>query len=267
MLADAEPPRTRRWAGGSCCASRGAATASAMTRSCSPPRSTRARARSRSSSAPASGPRGSRWRTACRGSTVRLVEMDPTLADLARENAARNQLADRVSVARSTSRRPAGIRAAAIAPERRSRPDESAVQRSGATECLARRGAPPRACRASDDARATGSIARLRCSAPHGTLTLIWRADGLGDVLAALAGFGAITILPIHPKPDAAAIRILVRAVRGGGAPLVLLPPLDAQRRGRTAERASRSRSARRHAAGDAALSRRPQQTICPDNG
>ena len=60
----------------------------------------------------------------------------------------------------------------------------------------------------------------------HGTLTLIWRAAGLGDVLAALAGFGAITILPIHPKPDTAAIRILVRAVRGGGSPLVLLPPL-----------------------------------------
>jgi tRNA1(Val) A37 N6-methylase TrmN6 len=62
--------------------------------------------------------------------------------------------------------------------------------------------------------------------AARGTLTLIWRAAGLSDVLGTLAGFGGIAILPIHPKPSAAAIRILVRAVRGSRAPLVLLPPL-----------------------------------------
>ena len=63
--------------------------------------------------------------------------------------------------------------------------------------------------------------------AARGTLTLIWRAAGLADVLGGLGGaFGGITVLPIHPKSSAAAIRILVRAVRGSGAPLVLLPPL-----------------------------------------
>ena len=60
----------------------------------------------------------------------------------------------------------------------------------------------------------------------HGTLTLIWRASGLAEVLTAVAGFGGITVLPIHPKPQATAIRVIVRAVKGSAAPLVLLPAM-----------------------------------------
>ena len=63
--------------------------------------------------------------------------------------------------------------------------------------------------------------------APSGTLTLIWRADGLADVLAASSpDFGGIAVLPIYPRPNAAAIRILVRAVKGSGAPPALMPGL-----------------------------------------
>jgi tRNA1(Val) A37 N6-methylase TrmN6 len=44
-------------------------------------------------------------------------------------------------------------------------------------------------------------------------------------VLAALTDkFGAIAILPIHPKPGTAAIRVLVSAIKGSKGPLVLLP-------------------------------------------
>jgi len=58
-----------------------------------------------------------------------------------------------------------------------------------------------------------------------GVLTLIWRADGLDSMLAALtAGFGAVTLLPVHPQPGAAAIRVLARAVKASRAPLALLP-------------------------------------------
>jgi tRNA1(Val) A37 N6-methylase TrmN6 len=57
-----------------------------------------------------------------------------------------------------------------------------------------------------------------------GAMTLVWRADGLGDVLAALATDFGVTVLPVHPKPDAPAIRVLVRAVKGNRAPLKLLP-------------------------------------------
>jgi tRNA1(Val) A37 N6-methylase TrmN6 len=70
-------------------------------------------------------------------------------------------------------------------------------------------------------ARAESLLAR------SATLTMIWRADGLADVLAALdAQFGDVGILPVYPRPDAAAIRILVRATKASGAPLALLPGL-----------------------------------------
>jgi tRNA1(Val) A37 N6-methylase TrmN6 len=62
---------------------------------------------------------------------------------------------------------------------------------------------------------------------PRGTLSLIWRADGLGDVLEALApAFGATMVLPIYPKPAESAIRVLVRATKASRAPLQLLPGL-----------------------------------------
>lgn len=62
---------------------------------------------------------------------------------------------------------------------------------------------------------------------PGGILTLIHRADRLDDVLEALArSFGGIAILPIHPKRDRAARRIILRAQRGSGEPLAILPGL-----------------------------------------
>jgi tRNA1(Val) A37 N6-methylase TrmN6 len=60
-----------------------------------------------------------------------------------------------------------------------------------------------------------------------GTLTLIWRADGLGDVLAALHGrFGDVAVLPVHGRAGAPAIRVIVRATKGSRAPFALLPGL-----------------------------------------
>jgi tRNA1(Val) A37 N6-methylase TrmN6 len=56
-------------------------------------------------------------------------------------------------------------------------------------------------------------------------LTLIWRADGLGDVLAGLTdGFGSFAVLPVHSRAGEPAIRVLVRAIKDGRAPLALLP-------------------------------------------
>jgi tRNA1(Val) A37 N6-methylase TrmN6 len=61
-----------------------------------------------------------------------------------------------------------------------------------------------------------------------GVLTLIWQADGLNAVKAALApSFGAIAVLPVHPRPDKPAIRVLVRAVKGASDAAVECPRLD----------------------------------------
>lgn len=68
---------------------------------------------------------------------------------------------------------------------------------------------------------------------PDGRVALIYRADALTTVLAALSGrFGAVTITPIHPRADAVAHRIVVTARRGSRAlpsirPGLVLHPAD----------------------------------------
>jgi tRNA1(Val) A37 N6-methylase TrmN6 len=60
-----------------------------------------------------------------------------------------------------------------------------------------------------------------------GAITLIHRADRLGDILALLAPkAGSVQVRPVHPFADQPAKRVLVRAVKTGKAPLQILPPL-----------------------------------------
>lgn len=66
-----------------------------------------------------------------------------------------------------------------------------------------------------------------------GTITVIHRADRLGDLLALLSPkCGSFQVRPIHPHADAPAKRVLVRAIKTGKAPLRLLPPLVLHPRG-----------------------------------
>lgn len=65
---------------------------------------------------------------------------------------------------------------------------------------------------------------RLR---PGGWLTLICGADGLPEVLAALAPkLGSAAVLPLSPRQGRAALRVIVQARKGGRAPFRLLAPL-----------------------------------------
>ncbi len=70
---------------------------------------------------------------------------------------------------------------------------------------------------------------------PKGELALIHRADRLSDILSCLGGrAGDIRVLPLWPRADAPAKRILVKALKGSKAPLILLPGLvlhEAERR------------------------------------
>lgn len=62
---------------------------------------------------------------------------------------------------------------------------------------------------------------------PRGGLALIARPQSLGEILAAIDGrFGAAEILPIHPRPGAVAIRIVLRAVRAARKPPSIASPL-----------------------------------------
>lgn len=66
----------------------------------------------------------------------------------------------------------------------------------------------------------------LRLLKPGGTLTLIYRADGLAEVLAGLAGCGGIEVIPLWPGGGKPAKRMVVRARKGSRSPLVLHPGL-----------------------------------------
>lgn len=62
---------------------------------------------------------------------------------------------------------------------------------------------------------------------PGGTLTLIFAADGLLDLMEAFKGrFGAVSILGLHPREGAPAERLLIRAIKGRRTPPVILPGL-----------------------------------------
>jgi tRNA1(Val) A37 N6-methylase TrmN6 len=152
-----------------------------------------------------------------------LVELDRTLADLARGNAAANAIAAEVIMLDVTSSADA-FAAAGLSPD-----SVDVVLMNPPFNDPARHRASP------DPAREIAHVATAatleswihaarRILKSGGVLTLIWRADGLGEVLAALdRGFGSIAVLPVHSDVTKPAIRILVRAIKGGKAPLRIL--------------------------------------------
>jgi tRNA1(Val) A37 N6-methylase TrmN6 len=62
----------------------------------------------------------------------------------------------------------------------------------------------------------------LKRTASGGTFTTILRADRLGEALGALPACG-MTIFPLWPREAAPARRVIVQATKGSGAPLALL--------------------------------------------
>jgi tRNA1(Val) A37 N6-methylase TrmN6 len=67
----------------------------------------------------------------------------------------------------------------------------------------------------------------LAATKDGGRIVVIHRADRLADLLALLgAKAGSFAIRSVQPRADGDAKRVLVQAVRGGKAPLRLLPPL-----------------------------------------
>ena len=155
-----------------------------------------------------------------------LVEIDATLAGLARGNAAANAIAADAVVLDVAS--DAGAFAAVgLGPD-----SVDVVLTNPPFNDSARHRASP------DKARQLAHVATAstleswihaarRILKSGGVLTLIWRADGLAEVLAALdRGFGSLTILPVHGDAGNPAIRVLVRAIKGGKAPTQILAAL-----------------------------------------
>lgn len=160
------------------------------------------------------------------GINLALLEIDETLASLARDNAAANAIAADVIVLDVESGADA-FAAAGLLPD-----SADVVLMNPPFNDHARHRASPDPVRASAHVAGEETLSRWvhaarRVLKSSGVLTLIWRADGIADVLAALdRGFGSLAILPVHGEASLPAIRILVRAVKGGRAPTQILPAL-----------------------------------------
>jgi tRNA1(Val) A37 N6-methylase TrmN6 len=149
-----------------------------------------------------------------------LVEIDEGLAGLARGNAVANAIAADVIMLDVTSA--AGVFAAAgLAPD-----SVDVVLMNPPFNDPERHRASPDKVREIAHVATAATLeswvhAARRILKSGGALSLIWRADRLVEALSALGrGFGSLELLPVHPEAKVPAIRVLIRAIKGGKAPL-----------------------------------------------
>jgi tRNA1(Val) A37 N6-methylase TrmN6 len=153
-------------------------------------------------------------------SQVTLVEVDASLSELSSQNAIRNGFGDAVRILRGdiTENLPLQMDAYDLAIMNPPFNDDSALQASPDTARAQAHSAAPTAAerwisRASRHLRA------------NGCLTIIHRPEATLPILKSLDGrFGAIEIVPVFPKPESAAIRLIVRAIKGRKTPTQMLP-------------------------------------------
>ena len=149
-----------------------------------------------------------------------LVEIDEGLGDLARGNAVANAIAADVIMLDVTSA--AEVFAATGLP-----PDsvDVVLMNPPFNDPARHRVSPDKAREIAHVATAATPEKWVRAARrilkSGGALALIWRADGLVEVLSELGrGFGSLELLPVHAEARVPAIRVLIRAIKGGRAPL-----------------------------------------------
>jgi tRNA1(Val) A37 N6-methylase TrmN6 len=155
-----------------------------------------------------------------------LVEIDAGLAELARDNARSNAIPAETIVLDLNASAEA-FAAVGLTPDSA----DVVLMNPPFNDPARHRASPEKTREIAHVATATtlqGWIhAARRTLKSGGVLSLIWRADGLAEVLAALdRGFGSLVVLPVHGDPVAPAIRVLVRAIKGGKAPMRLCAAL-----------------------------------------
>jgi tRNA1(Val) A37 N6-methylase TrmN6 len=148
-----------------------------------------------------------------------LVEIDPALATLARSNAAANAIAAEV-VVHDVEADAATLAEVGLGPDSA----DVVLMNPPFNDPVRHRASPDSVRERAHVATATTlegwvHVAR-RILKSNGRLAMIWRADGIADVLGALGrGFGSVEVLPVHADAMSPAIRILVGAIKGGRAP------------------------------------------------
>jgi tRNA1(Val) A37 N6-methylase TrmN6 len=150
------------------------------------------------------------------------LERDEEALVLARANIALNALGERVTA--QSHDLAAGLRGLGRAPF------DAALANPPFFDDPARLRAPHPARRAAQltaEGLGVWIEAMLGAVRAGGTLTLIHRADRLGDMLSLFPPkAGSVRVRPVQPFADRPAKRVIVRAVKAGRAPLALLPAL-----------------------------------------
>ena len=153
---------------------------------------------------------------------VVAVEIDPSLADLARANAARNGVADRVTILTGDVADPA-LRAALPRAD-------MALSNPPWWPDGTRPPAPRRAGATHEGPADLADFARtLAAPLPHlGVARLVLPAARFADGAAALtaAGFGGLVLMPLWPLAGRAAKRVILGARKGVRGPARILPGL-----------------------------------------
>ena len=166
----------------------------------------------------------------CRHARAVLVEREPAMADFARRTLdldANREVAARASLLVADVELAGRARAEAGLADRGV---DFAIMNPPFNEARDRQ--TPDLLRKAAHVMAEGLMERwLRTAAaivkPSGSVALIARPQSLAEILAAMPGrFGGIEIRPIHPRPDAAAIRVVVRGRRGSRKAMTLAAPL-----------------------------------------
>ncbi|GLQ10748.1 methyltransferase [Devosia yakushimensis] len=159
---------------------------------------------------------------ACHGT---LVEQNPEMAALARDNAATNGFAARTLVIEADVTAKGGDRKAAGLIENGY---DSVIANppffeAGAGTLATTTG---RAAARHMDAAALDLWVRTAATsaAANGEVIFIYPVESLAPLLAAFSQrFGGLTLLPLAPRPDAPANRVLLRGLKGSRAPLRML--------------------------------------------
>lgn len=169
------------------------------------------------------------------GLKVDLFEREPTLADLAKENIARNALADQARVhlgdvmARGNDALACKLQAGSFAVVAANPPFSAARQGTLSSEPLKRNSHSLGPGETLD--QWCRFLARMCC--PGGLALMIHTTEGLPDVIAGLKErFGGIVLQPLHPRAGEEANRIIVAARKGLHSRTRLLPGIPVHSNG-----------------------------------
>ncbi len=161
-----------------------------------------------------------------------LLEIDPELAALARDNAALNGLGERARVEAldalvARRRREAGV-IDGMAELVVTNPPffEAAKVRASPDSRRARAHVAPARADAASPLEAW-IVASLALLAPGGRFVMVHRPDALAVILAAIGRrLGGLALMAVHPRAGENAHRLLIAGLKGSKAPLRIAPPL-----------------------------------------